>query len=77
VSTHNIAIFREPEGLMTMMPQGKRAIGNGGYTGKPNHIAVRNKLDTPKVMDFKKRARAHHETFNGRIKAFNVLDTRF
>jgi hypothetical protein len=63
--------------MATLMTQGKRAIGDGGYTGEPNHIAVRNKLDTPEVMDFKKRARACHETFNERIKAFNVLDTRF
>jgi hypothetical protein len=42
VSVHNITNFRKPGGLKTKIPPGKRAIGNSGYQGEPDHVAVRN-----------------------------------
>jgi hypothetical protein len=76
-STHDITIFRKPHGLMSKIPDGKRAIGDGGYKGEPSKVATKNHLDSEEVAKFKNRVRARHETFNGRIKFFKVLDERF
>ena len=40
-------------------------------------ISVPNDFDPPSLKNFKKRARARHETFNGRLKRFQVLTDRF
>ena len=73
---HDISIFREEGGLKSKIPAGKRAVGDEGYRGE-QQISTWNTLDTPMVKEFKKRARARHETFNGRIKKFTILDERF
>ena len=39
--------------------------------------SIRNPLDTPEVKLFKKRARARHENFNGRLKIFGVISGKF
>jgi hypothetical protein len=75
-SKHDITIFWKPGGLKTKIPPGKRTIGNSGYQGKPDHVAVRNSLDTEAVNKFKNRVRACHKTLNGRINFFNLLDTK-
>jgi hypothetical protein len=75
-STHDITIFREPNGLMSKIPDGKRAIGDSGYKGESSKFATKNHLDDPEVAKFKNRARACHEMFNGQIKFFKVLDKR-
>jgi hypothetical protein len=76
-STHDITIFRKPDGLMSKIPDGKKAIGDSGYRGEPSKVATKNHLDSEEVAKFKNRVRARHETFNGRIKFFKVLDERF
>jgi hypothetical protein len=84
-SMHDLRVFRggdanvvEEEGsLKALMPPGKRIIGDCGYIGEPDVISTRNTLDTPEVKILKMRARARHETFNGRIKNFNILEERF
>ena len=40
-------------------------------------MAVTNPRDTLTVRRFKNRARARHETINGRIKSFQVLDVPY
>ena len=70
----DITLFREPEGLMSKIPAGKRAIGDSGYDGEPGHVSVRNPYDTAVVRRFKNRVRARHETINGRLKSFQILD---
>ena len=76
-STHDITIFRKPHGLMSKIPDGKRAIGDSGYKGEPSKVATKNHLDSEEVAKFKNRVRARHENFNGRIKFDKVLDERF
>ena len=58
------------------IPVGKRLIGDCGYPNEPQ-VSIRNSRDSPEVKNFKKRVRARHETFNGRIKAFKALAERF
>ena len=76
-ATNDITIFKMTDGLMEKIPDGKIAIGDEGYRGVPDKCATRNSFDTDAVKLFKKRVKARHESFNCRIKAFNVIDQPF
>ena len=85
-SKHDLTIFRggraeeepkDPNALIFMIPEGKKAIGDSAYaavSGVGAKMAVSNPNDSLAVRRFKNRARARHETINGRIKSFQVLD---
>jgi hypothetical protein len=66
------AIF-ENRGLKDKIPKGKRGIADGGYAGFPDQLALPNPQDGKLLKNFKSRARLRHETFNAKIKKFNVL----
>ena len=68
-------IFNE-KGLESMIPDGKSAIADKIFTGCPK-ISMHNSLDTQEVRVFKRRARSRQENFNGRLKNFDCLRTRF
>jgi hypothetical protein len=74
-SLHDISIFRAPNGLKDTIPQGKRVIADRGYCSKHDAgvISTPNSHDMPNVRRFKSRARARHESFNGKIKNFKCL----
>ena len=72
---HDITIFRKK--LKEMIPKGKKVIGDNGYRGEKKIIATPNSHDPPALGKFKSRARSRHETFNGKIKAYMILDNRF
>jgi len=74
-AAHDMTMFNSAEGAGPKLPAGKMAVTDRLYNGP--QTARRNEFDTAEVKAFKKRARARQETFNGRIKVFNVLDTRF
>jgi hypothetical protein len=76
-SEHDITIYRKDGGLKSKIPEGKRLVGDEGYKGESETISTRNKLDSVAVKTFKRRARARHETFNGRLKNFKILAERF
>jgi DDE superfamily endonuclease len=80
-SKHDISIFRRDdapnEGLKAHIPDGKRAIGDSGYRGEPTKVSITREDDSGEVKKFKARAKSRHETFNGRLKSFNVLATAF
>jgi hypothetical protein len=69
-------IYNMPGGLKSKIPDGKLGIADRGYTGE-DKLATHNPFDSKETIDFKKRARARHETLNGRIKNFKVLDKPF
>ena len=72
------SIFSMENGLMAKIPQGKKAVGDGGYTYNPSKISIRNSaFDTDEVNEFKERVKARHETFNARLKAFEILSKKF
>ena len=73
----DITVFRKPNGLKSQIPLGKLVIADKGYLGEGNVISVRNEFDNEKVKKFKRRVRARHETFNGRLKEYKILSTRF
>lgn len=75
-SRSDIKIFRE-DGLMAMIPEGRLVIADKGYRGEPGVVSFPNHLDEEAVRNFKKRVRARHETFNGRLKTFDVLKQVF
>lgn len=74
-STNDLAMFRAPNGLKSRVPPGKKVIADRIY--KDDVCAIRNPQDTPEVKKFKRRARARHENFNGRLKTFKALGSTF
>jgi len=74
----DLVIYRKEGGLRDKMPPGKKAIADRGHCGEDQpQLACRNPFDCDAVKEFKSRASARHESFNGRIKNFNVLEQRF
>jgi hypothetical protein len=87
-SRHDLTIFRggkpneprDPNALISKIPQGKKGIGDSAYTAEAREngkMAVTLNEDSDVLKKFKARAKARHETFNGRLKAFQVLDIPF
>ena len=60
-----------------MIPEGFLAIADKGYRGEIEKASVPNPLDDAAVNEFKSIVRARHETFNGRLKNFAVLNEKF
>jgi len=71
----NLVNFKAPNGLKSKVPAGKKVIVYRMY--KDPVCSIRNPQDTPEVRKFKRRARARHESFNGRLKNFKVLSEKF
>jgi hypothetical protein len=64
-------------GLINMIPPGHRLIADDGYKGHGIVLSKKNRHDSKELSKFKRRARARHESFNGRIKYFQCLAERF
>lgn len=75
-SKSDIRIFRE-DGLMALIPAGRLVIADKAYRGEPNVVSFPNHLDDEEIREFKSRVRSRHETFNGRLKNFDVLKQIF
>jgi hypothetical protein len=74
---NDVLIFKE-EGLKAKLRRcGKRAIGDGGYSGHPREISTPNSHDSKAVFKFKSRALKRHEKFNGMTKNFDCLSGKF
>ncbi len=54
-----------------------RAVGDKGYRGERKVLSVPSSSDTQAVRDFKSRVLSRQETWNCRMKNFDVLDERF
>jgi hypothetical protein len=80
-STHDIAMFRSEHdpgsGLMSHIPEGKRAIADSGYKGEPTRVTTHRENHSKEMRKFINRVRARHENFNARIKSFKILSERF
>ena len=78
-SVHDITAIRRE--FVDMVPDGCRVIADSGFTGKSDKekriFSVRNNLDSDEVADFKKRAKSRQETFNKRMKDYDVLKKSF
>jgi hypothetical protein len=75
-SVHDLTMFQAPGGLEEKIPQGKRVIPDNAYSSSAV-TSTKNPLDSTKVKQLKKRARARHEIFNKGIKDFKILSDRF
>jgi hypothetical protein len=73
----DLTVYRMRDGIKHMIPHGSRLIGDRGYVGEPETISTPNDHDTLRAAQFKGRARSRHETFNGRLKDFNILDQAY
>ena len=78
-STHDLTIFRKPNGLKEKMEAtgNIKAIGDKGHRGEGELISIHNAEDSEEVREFKKRALARHESLNSRLKNFACLSERF
>lgn len=59
--------------LYSMLPKGKKAIGDSVYEGIPEKVTVVRKGQSKKVKSFLNRALARQETYHRRLSAFKVL----
>jgi len=73
---HDVKIFKE-DGLMQMIPLGKRVVADRGYRGAAEVVSYRNDLDNDDVKEFKRRALSRHENFNDRLNSFKALQELF
>jgi hypothetical protein len=66
-------------GVLNMLKEGKFGIVNRRYIDVKlkDKLSWPNPQDVPVVNNFKSRARLRHETFNGRIRHFNILSEIF
>ena len=92
-STHDITFFRggkevgknkkkneavwDKNALYFQIPDGKRLIGDSGYKGEPSKISVTSREHNEDSKIFFGRAKSRQETFNTRLKFFDVLAGRF
>jgi hypothetical protein len=87
-SIHDLTMFRggkvdepkDPNALQFRIPHGKKAIADsayGGEAGVDDKVSITRQGDSSEVKAFKARAKARHESFNSRLKAFQVLDLAF
>ena len=69
-----ITKFRSPDGLASRIPEGKMGFGdNGGYSKFKSKVSTRDKMDEKDVYEYKNRALARHEIFNGRVKTWRMM----
>jgi hypothetical protein len=54
-----------------------RGIADEGYRGEPEYLSTRNQFNSKEIAWFKSRALARHETFNAKLKTFQILDGTF
>ena len=60
---------------MTKVKPWKKMIGDRGYNGA--NVSTPNPMDSKELAKFKSRARLRHETFNSRLKCYQILSNRF
>ena len=72
---NDLAIFTRPNGLKSKIPVEKKVVTDRMH--KDPVCAIQNAQDTDEVKTFKQRARARHEIFNGHLKKFKVIGSKF
>jgi hypothetical protein len=77
---HDMNMLRQG-GLLDKIADGKLAVVDRGYTSSRPEVEAKLSLpnvhDPKEVNNFKSRSRLRQETFNGRLKFFNVLSQTF
>lgn len=74
---NDVKIFRD-KGLAWLCRQhNKMVIADNGHRGYPSLCSTPNSYDSPEVAHFKSRARCRQEAYNGKMKNFECLSSRF
>jgi DDE superfamily endonuclease len=87
-SAHDLTIFRggtkddpkDPEALIFKIKQGQKAVSDSAYVGEAladGKASVSRRGELVELQVHKSRSKARQETFNARLKTFNVLEDRF
>jgi hypothetical protein len=63
--------------LIAMIPRGHKVIADQGYRGEKALMSLANSLDSEEVRRFKSRVKARQESYNRRIKAWDVMNVNF
>jgi hypothetical protein len=61
----------------TSVGRSVKGIGDKGYRGAGEFLSTRNPFDSEDVYEFKDRVLARHETYNSRLKNWQVLTKLF
>ncbi len=73
-------IFQERNGLKDRLADGPGIMGvaGGGYgIVDMGFLCIPNSLDSKELKNFKSRAHCHHESLNGRLCNFKILQDKF
>jgi hypothetical protein len=77
---HDMTVLKTGD-LLDKMADGKLAIADRGYeSSQPDiqgKLLLPNAMDPKELNNFKSQSRLRQETFNGRLKFFNVLSETF
>lgn len=73
---NDIGMFRSDDGLESRIPDNMLALGDSAYKSSKK-ATYKKRSDSKDLHDFKNRALARHETFNGKIKTFRCLENRW
>jgi hypothetical protein len=76
-SQRNDKTYWDRNALFFKILEGKKLIGDSGYRGKPSKISITQDEHSAEVKQFFARVKSRQETFNTRLKFFNVLSGRF
>ena len=71
-----LGVLEEYVSLESKIPEGKYGIADGAYEGGKK-LALPKNADKKELKKFKSRARCRHESVNGRLCKFNIVDHRF
>lgn len=74
---NDMKIFKDKGLSDELARRGQKAIGDGGYSGRPGVVSTPNAYDNKGAKLFKSRALKRHENFNGMTKVFEILSGRF
>ena len=64
-------------GILNKMPEGTRAVVDGGYPGDNDKLSGYNQFDTDAVKLFKARTKSRQETWNMRMKIYKIMKDTF
>ena len=74
-------VFREKLKTKMARTAGKMGIADGGYEMSKEddvgYLCVPNSMDSKELRKFKSRARCRHESLNGRLTFFSILQNTF
>jgi len=74
---NDLGVFKSD--LMHKLPVGRKCVADDIYKTNEtrDYIINKSEMDPPELQKFKNRIMARHEKFNGLLKNYDCLSTRF